>query len=85
MFYDATSFKQDLCAWGDKFPYDSAFGVFRNSGCTFTNTPQIDQKGPFCASDCAVSTFVCHALFAAIILFLFAQISATLTRLFITA
>ena len=56
MFYGATSFNQDLCAWRDKFPYDpwdlSAAYIFEESGCTFTDTPQEDQKGPFCASDC---------------------------------
>ena len=57
MFGGATSFNQDLCAWGDKFPYDKARRIFSNSGCTNTSTPKADQKGPFCASDCAVSTF----------------------------
>ena len=50
MFQGATSFNQDLCAWGDKsFPYNNASGFFFYSGCTFTDTPQEDQKGPFCA------------------------------------
>ena len=53
MFYGATSFNQDLCAWGDKFPYDDAGYIFLDSGCTFTSSPRKDQKGPFCASDCA--------------------------------
>ena len=61
MFYGATSFNQDLCSWGDKFPYgdsdkfpyyNNAYDIFAWSGCTFTDTPQEDQKGPFCASDC---------------------------------
>ena len=53
MFQGATSFNQDLCAWGDKsFPYNNASGVFFGSGCTYQDTPQEDQKGPFCASDC---------------------------------
>ena len=52
MFEDATSFNQDLCVWGDKFPYDNAFYIFAYSGCTYQDTPQEDQKGPFCASDC---------------------------------
>ena len=52
MFYDATSFNQDLCAWGDKFPYNDASLIFTNSGCTYQDDPQDDQKGPFCASDC---------------------------------
>ncbi|KAL7535273.1 hypothetical protein ACHAXR_006385 [Thalassiosira sp. AJA248-18] len=61
MFYRAASFHQDLCAWADKFPYNSTFSIFSNSGCTFQDTPQLDQQGPFCASDCkgllAVSFF----------------------------
>ena len=52
MFDGATSFNQDLCAWGDKFPYDRAYEIFANSGCNNTSTPQVDQKGPFCASEC---------------------------------
>ena len=52
MFYGATSFNQDLCAWADKFPYDNAPNIFVNSGCNNTTTPQEDQKGPFCASEC---------------------------------
>ena len=54
MFNGATSFNQDLCAWGDKFPYDNAgyIHIFANSGFTNTSTPKVDQKGPFCASDC---------------------------------
>ena len=48
----ATSFNQDLCAWGDKFPYDNAYDIFANSGCTYQDDPQEDQKGAFCASDC---------------------------------
>ena len=52
MFYGASSFNQDLCAWRDAFPYDNAVGIFQNSGCTFTSAPQVNQKGPFCASEC---------------------------------
>ena len=57
MLYGSTSFNQDLCAWSDKFPYDSAcdeFGrcIFTGSGCTFQDTPQESQQGPFCASSC---------------------------------
>ena len=59
MFQGATSFNQDLCAWKDKFPYDNADDIFANSGCTYQDDPQEDQRGPFCASECAVSTFVC--------------------------
>ena len=52
MLYGATSFNQDLCAWGDKFPYDNADGIFAESGCNFRDTPQLVQRGPFCASNC---------------------------------
>jgi len=53
MFWDATSFNQDLCAWRDSFPY-SVFNdnVFADSGCTYQDTPNEVQKGPFCASTC---------------------------------
>ena len=52
MFRDADEFNQDLCAWGDKFPYNNARGIFSGSGCTFQDTPQESQQGPFCASSC---------------------------------
>ena len=55
MLDGATSFNQDLCAWGDKFPYDNALGIFFESGCTFQDSPQEYQKGPFCASSCITS------------------------------
>jgi len=59
MFNEATSFNQDLCAWQDSFPfpYDTSF-IFTNSGCTYQDTPQASQKGPFCASDCQSSQVV---------------------------
>jgi len=50
MFYKASSYNQDLCAWADSFPYSSAPNIFADSGCTFEGTPQLDQRGPFCAS-----------------------------------
>ena len=52
MFWRAYSFNQDLCAWSDTFPYGSAGGIFVDSGCTFTDTPTVGSKGPFCASNC---------------------------------
>ena len=52
MFWDNEAFNQDLCAWGDKFPYDNATDIFAYSGCTYQDTPQLDQRGPFCASNC---------------------------------
>ena len=53
MFNNAEAFNQDLCEWGDKFPYSSADDIFSGSGCTFQDTPQLDQQGPFCASSWA--------------------------------
>ena len=52
MFYGATSFDQDLCSWRDSFPYNAAEDIFTNSGCTYQDTPDRAQSGPFCASDC---------------------------------
>ena len=55
MFAFATSFNQELCAWGDRFPYSSTsviYNIFKGSGCTFQDTPQLEQRGPFCASSC---------------------------------
>lgn len=53
MFSRAHSFNQDLCAWGAAFPYNEAHEIFRDSGCTYTDTPDEAQQGPFCASTCA--------------------------------
>eukprot|EP00804_Cyclotella_cryptica_P026311 CCRYP_007644-RA/>CCRYP_007644-RA protein AED:0.23 eAED:0.18 QI:0/0/0/0.33/1/1/3/0/748 len=55
MFYNAHTFNQDLCRWKDNFPYNSAFGIFVNSGCTNKGTP-IDSSSTFCAagSNCVV-------------------------------
>merc|ERR1719253_1344153 len=68
MFKGASSFNQDLCAWQDRFPYNDdeetedlsilsgrAADIFFNSSCTYQDTPQASQKGPFCASDCQSS------------------------------
>ena len=52
LFTRAESFNQDLCAWGDDFPYAEASNNFLDSGCTFTEDPTIEDKGPFCASSC---------------------------------
>jgi len=62
MFKGATSFNQDLCAWQDSFPYNTAdtFAIFLDSGCTYQDTPQEDQNGPFCASDCQSLHVVSH-------------------------
>jgi surface protein len=55
MLKGASSFNQNLCAWKDNFPYSSAYDIFWGSGCTIKNTPLIDQRGPFCSSDCTIS------------------------------
>jgi surface protein len=52
MFLNATSFDRNLCAWGYNFPYNNAIGIFGNSGCTFQDEPQLEGRGPFCASSC---------------------------------
>ena len=52
MFNGALAFRQNLCAWGDTFPYSDAEDTFSNSGCTFQDTPQLGDEGPFCASNC---------------------------------
>jgi len=59
VFYGATAFNQDLCSWQDSFPYtaDTA-DIFKGSGCTYQDTPNETQKGPFCASDCQSSSVV---------------------------
>jgi len=53
MFYGATAFSRDLCSWRDSFPYTAeTASIFTNSGCTYQDTPNAIQRGPFCASDC---------------------------------
>jgi len=52
MFYRASSFNKDLCSWQDSFPYTTAYNTFTNSSCTYQDTPDEAQKGPFCASNC---------------------------------
>ncbi|KAL3756833.1 hypothetical protein ACHAWU_001345 [Discostella pseudostelligera] len=60
MFRGADTFNQDLCAWADIFPYSSASNIFTNSGCTYDDTPQLDQGGPFCASSSCTTTVWRH-------------------------
>jgi len=56
MFKGATSFNKDLCSWQDNFPYTANTEyIFFESGCTYKDTPNETQKGPFCASDCKSS------------------------------
>ena len=53
MFQNAASLDEDLCAWADAFfPYDNAGDIFAGSGCFFQDDPQLDERGPFCASSC---------------------------------
>jgi hypothetical protein len=55
MFYRATNFNQDLCAWGAAFPYDSCQSIFSGSGCTYKGNPTESAGGPFCSSSCGGS------------------------------
>ena len=56
MFFQATSFDRNLCAWRDRnFPYDKAQLIFHDSGCTYKESPNEANGGPFCADDCAPS------------------------------
>jgi len=55
MFYSASSFNQNLYSWRDSFPYTNADDIFLDSGCTYQDTPNESQNGPFCASDCESS------------------------------
>ena len=51
MFYGAASFNQVLCAGGipSHMATLSSFSKDQTSNCTFQDTPQLDQRGPFCA------------------------------------
>jgi len=65
MFQYATSFNMDLCSWRDNFPYTAYIdNIFTNSGCTYQDAPNEDQKGPFCASDCQSSQVVSCGIFS---------------------
>ena len=55
MFYEASSFNQNLCPWGPKLPANFNYGTFGAaadmfylSGCANTNTPT-GRTGPWCA------------------------------------
>ena len=60
MFKDASSFNQDLCEWSTVFNYDafeqSTEDMFRNSNCTFQESPVEVDGGPFCASNCIMNS-----------------------------
>jgi len=62
MFEGATAFNQDLCSWQDSFPYTYASNIFTDSNCTYQDTPNETQKGPFCSSSCGSSLFVSHTI-----------------------
>jgi len=49
MFYRASAFNQNLCAWKDNFPYSNAVDIFGVSGCTYESVPVESDQGPFCA------------------------------------
>ncbi|KAL7454055.1 hypothetical protein ACHAWC_007010 [Mediolabrus comicus] len=58
MFHGAQMFNQDLCAWGSSggdFPYSAAKDIFSDTACMFEDSPNVDTKGPFCASLCETS------------------------------
>jgi len=53
MFFDASSFNQNLCPWGLKLPSDFDFGcnayyMFDSSGCLDPSDPT-GPAGPWCA------------------------------------
>jgi hypothetical protein len=50
MFFSATKFNQNLCAWGKFLPSPniSISGMFTSSNCTNKNIPT-SSTGPFCA------------------------------------
>jgi len=52
MFHGAAAFNQNLCAWREVFPYDVAKNTFKGTACAFRSTPRLNERGPFCASDC---------------------------------
>jgi surface protein len=56
MFHGAQVFNQNLCAWGSNsgdFPYSAAKDIFSDTACE--DSPNVDTKGPFCASLCETS------------------------------
>jgi len=58
MFHGAQVFNQNLCAWGSSggdFPYSAAKDIFSDTACMFEDSPNVDTKGPFCASLCETS------------------------------
>ena len=56
--FDAKSYNQNLCEWRKTFPYNAAYNIFTGSGCTYQTSPQEEAMGPFCASDCFLSTLL---------------------------
>jgi hypothetical protein len=49
MFYDATAFNQDLCAWYNKLlSLPDVEYMFTSSGCTEEAAPNLSSKTSFC-------------------------------------
>jgi len=61
MFWEASSFNQNLCAWKDSFPYSNAIDIFLGSGCIIKGDPSSATQGPFCASCNTVSSTDCFS------------------------
>ena len=57
MFNNATAFNQNLCHFGDNWPYSWMYSLFVGSGCPDTGDPWESAYGPWCAvSSCQPST-----------------------------
>ena len=53
MFNNATAFNQNLCHFGDNWPYSWMYSLFVGSGCPDTGDPWESANGPWCAvSNC---------------------------------
>jgi hypothetical protein len=48
MFYNASTFNQNLCGWNNGFPFDKATDIFTESGCYYIDTPTLATSS-FCA------------------------------------
>merc|ERR1719491_2636126 len=56
MFFDATSFNQNLCNWNEKVLDAYVRSIFYGSNCPSQHDPSLlDDGGPFCASTCIVN------------------------------
>ena len=54
MFFEASDFNQNLCAWSSIFPYEKVANsfIFDSSGCRYQDDPVLTNGGPFCKSVC---------------------------------